>query len=70
MFRAVSIVSGLLTLGGRMPAQVEPHAGKWKAWVIARVRYSPAPVRANCREQRRDRGSRVSVTIWPSQRII
>jgi hypothetical protein len=35
MFRAVSLVSGLLVLGGSLPAQVEPHAGQWKTWVIA-----------------------------------
>jgi hypothetical protein len=35
MFRAVSLVSGLLALGGSMPAQVGPHAGQWKTWVIA-----------------------------------
>jgi hypothetical protein len=35
MLRAVSLVSGLLALGGSMPAQVEPHAGQWHTWVIA-----------------------------------
>jgi hypothetical protein len=65
MFRAVSLVSGLLALGGSLPAQVEPHAGQWKTWVIASVRYSPAPIRAHRGEQRCERGYRVFVTIWP-----
>jgi membrane-associated phospholipid phosphatase len=35
MFKAVSLISGLLALGGSLSAQVEPHAGQWKTWVIA-----------------------------------
>ena len=35
MFKAVSLISGLLALAGSLPAQVEPHAGQWKTWVIA-----------------------------------
>ena len=35
MFKAMSLARGLLALGGSMPAQVEPHAGQWKTWVIA-----------------------------------
>ena len=35
MFRAVSLVSGLLALGGSLPAQVEPHTGQWETRVIA-----------------------------------
>jgi hypothetical protein len=65
MYRVVSPVSRLLAPGGSLPDQVEPHAGQWKTWIIASVRYSPAPVRANRRDQRRDRGYRVAVTIWP-----
>src|SRR5947209_11597677 len=35
MFKATSLISGLLALGGSLSAQVEPHAGQWKTWVIA-----------------------------------
>src|SRR5438128_9621500 len=35
MFKAVSLIIGLLALGGSLPAQVEPHAGQWKTWIIA-----------------------------------
>jgi hypothetical protein len=34
MFRAVSLVSRQLALGGSLPDQVEPHDGQWKTWVI------------------------------------
>jgi hypothetical protein len=35
MYRVVSPVSRLLAPGGSMPAQVEPHVGQWKTWIIA-----------------------------------
>src|SRR5437763_13837760 len=35
MLKAVSFISVLLARGGSLPAQVEPHAGQWKTWVIA-----------------------------------
>src|SRR5437868_9627574 len=35
MLKVVSLISGLLALGGNLLAQVEPHAGQWKTWVIA-----------------------------------
>jgi hypothetical protein len=48
MFRAVSLVSGLSALGGRMPAQVEPRAGKWKTWVYGtRLRRSGRTAASN-----------------------
>jgi hypothetical protein len=62
MFRAVSLVSGLLALGGSLPAQVEPHARQWETRVIASgtVLASADPAhRGEC-----ERGYRVAVTIW------
>src|SRR5437870_8486995 len=35
MLKAISFISGLLVLGSSLSAQVEPHAGQWKTWVIA-----------------------------------
>jgi len=34
MFKLVSLISGL-ALAGPLFAQIEPHAGQWKTWVIA-----------------------------------
>ena len=34
MYKFVSLIGGL-TLAGTLCAQVEPHAGQWKTWVIA-----------------------------------
>ena len=34
MFKLASLISGL-ALAGTLSAQVEPHAGQWKTWVIA-----------------------------------
>ena len=34
MFKLVSLISGL-ALASTLIAQVEPHAGQWKTWVIA-----------------------------------
>jgi len=34
MFKLVSLITGL-ALAGILSAQVEPHAGQWKTWVIA-----------------------------------
>ncbi len=34
MFKLVSLI-GVLALPGPLSAQLEPHAGQWKTWVIA-----------------------------------
>src|SRR5437588_8242634 len=34
MFKTVSFISAVLCMGSSLPAQVEPHAGQWKTWVI------------------------------------
>jgi hypothetical protein len=65
MFRAVSLVSGLLALGGSLPAQVEPHAGQWETRVIASGTVLASADPAHRGEQRCERGYRVAVTIWP-----
>ena len=64
MFRAVSLVSGLLALGGSRPAQVEPHAGHWKTRVIAPGTVLACADPAHRGEQSCERGYRVAVTIW------
>jgi len=35
MFKIKSVITGLLALAGSLSAQIEPHAGQWKTWVIS-----------------------------------
>ena len=46
MFKVTSVISGLLALAGSLSAQVEPHAGQWKTWILgsgSAVRLSARP---------------------------
>ncbi len=35
MSKFASFISGLLALAGSLSAQVEPHAGQWKTWILS-----------------------------------
>jgi hypothetical protein len=45
MSKITFVLSGLLALAGSLSAQVEPHAGQWKTWIITSgsVLRLPAP---------------------------
>lgn len=46
MLKIASLISGLLGLASSLSAQVEPHAGQWKTWIISSgsaVRLPPPP---------------------------
>jgi len=34
MFKTKFVICGLLALAGSLSAQVEPHAGQWKTWIL------------------------------------
>lgn len=46
MLKTTPLISGVLAVAGSLSAQVEPHAGQWKTWILnsaSAIRLPPPP---------------------------